>query len=181
MYWCVLCELYIYIYIGWRRSNGDAISKTKLFSQQVPSVVAALNRYVKFVIYKCRRIFDFILRVASVILDHMRKPKIMEVSGKSAWSGFGLGLVSDQVPLRSQVLLSRNFLVPLVFLLIFQLMSWCSCFMIMIFPWLLKSWSCLLKCLQGGIALVCLASFLWLLCLMLNGVSDFPTDWMLQI
>ena len=56
-----------------------------------------------------------------------------------------------------------------------------SCSMIMIFPWLLKSWSCLLKCLQAGIALGFLTSFLWLLSLMLNGVSDLPTYWMLQI
>ena len=56
-----------------------------------------------------------------------------------------------------------------------------SCSMIMIFPWLLKSWSCLLKCLQAGIALRFLTSFLWLLSLMLNGVSDLPTYWMLQI
>ena len=28
-----------------------------------------------------------------------------------------------------------------------------SCSMIMMFPWLLKLWSCLLKCLQAGIAL----------------------------
>ena len=56
-----------------------------------------------------------------------------------------------------------------------------SCSMIMIFPWLLKSWSCLLKCLQAGITLGFLASFLWLLSLMLNGVSDWPTYWMLQM
>ena len=53
--------------------------------------------------------------------------------------------------------------------------------MILIFPWLLNSWTCLLKCLQGGIALRFLTSFLWSLRLMLNGVSDFPTYWMLQI
>ena len=56
-----------------------------------------------------------------------------------------------------------------------------SCSMIMIFPWLLKSWSCLLKCLQAGIALGFLTSFLWLLSLMLNGVSDWPMYWMLQM
>ena len=56
-----------------------------------------------------------------------------------------------------------------------------SCSMIMIFPWLLKSWSCLLKSLQAGIALGFLTSFLWLLSLMLNGVSDLPTYWMSQI
>ena len=56
-----------------------------------------------------------------------------------------------------------------------------SCSIIMIFPWLLKSWLCLLRCWQGGIALEFLTSFLWLLSLMLNGVSDLPTYWMLQI
>ena len=55
-----------------------------------------------------------------------------------------------------------------------------SCSM-MIFPWLLKSWSCLLKCLQAGIALGFSTFFLWLLSLMLNGVSDLPMYWMLQI
>ena len=40
-----------------------------------------------------------------------------------------------------------------------------SCSMIMIFRWLLKSWSCLLKCLQAGIAFGFLTSFLWLLSL----------------
>ena len=35
--------------------------------------------------------------------------------------------------------------------------------------------SCLLKCLQAGIALGFLTSFLWLLSLMLNGVSDLAT------
>ena len=43
-----------------------------------------------------------------------------------------------------------------------------SCSMVMIFLWFLKSWSCLLKCLQAGIALGFLTSFLWLLSLMLN-------------
>ena len=57
-----------------------------------------------------------------------------------------------------------------------------SCYsMIRIFPWLLRSWSHLLKCLQAEIALGFLTSFLWLLSLMLNGVSDLPTYWMLQI
>ena len=55
------------------------------------------------------------------------------------------------------------------------------CSMIMIFPCLLKSWSYLLKCLQAGTALGFLTSFLLLLSLMLNGVSDMPTYWMLQI
>ena len=50
-----------------------------------------------------------------------------------------------------------------------------SCSMIMIYPWLLKSWLCLLKCLQTDIALGFLTSFQWLLSLMLNGVSDLPT------
>ena len=56
-----------------------------------------------------------------------------------------------------------------------------SCSMIMIFPWLLKPWSCLLKCLQVGIALGFLIFFLWLLSLMLNGIFDLPTYWMLQM
>ena len=49
-----------------------------------------------------------------------------------------------------------------------------SCSMIMNFLWFLKLWSCLLKCLPAGIGLGFLTSFLWLLTLILNGVSDLP-------
>ena len=70
--------------------------------------------------------------------------------------------------------LSFNVLVDVVWMLL-------SSSVIMIFPWLLKSWSCLLKCLQAVIALGFLTSFLWLLSLMLNGVSDLLTYWMLQM
>ena len=55
-----------------------------------------------------------------------------------------------------------------------------GCSMTMIFPWLLKSWSCLLKCLEAGIALEFLTYFLWLLSLILNGVPDLQAYWMLQ-
>ena len=48
-----------------------------------------------------------------------------------------------------------------------------SCSMITTFPWMLKAWSCLLKCLQAGIALGFLTSFLRLLSLMWNGVLVF--------
>ena len=57
--------------------------KTNYFFELV-LVVAVLKGYVEFVIYKCRRIFDVVLRLTSVILDHMQKPKIMEVNRKSA-------------------------------------------------------------------------------------------------
>ena len=120
----------IYIYIGWTRWNGDTTSKNKLFSQLV-SAVAVLKGYVEFVIYKCWRIFDVILRLKSVTLDHMQKRKIMEASGKFALNGFNLGLGSDQVALRSQVSLSRNFIAVLVFLLMSQLMS-CECFLVVL-------------------------------------------------
>ena len=49
------------------------------------------------------------------------------------------------------------------------------------FLWLLKSWSCLYKCLQGGIALEFLISFMWLLSPMLTCVSDLPIFWIFQI
>ena len=83
-----LLKLYIYIYI--------------IFSQLV-SAVAVLKRYVEFVIYKCWRIFDVILRLTSVILDQMQKRKIMEVNRKSRKNRFNLDLGSDQVALKSQV------------------------------------------------------------------------------
>ena len=56
-----------------------------------------------------------------------------------------------------------------------------SCSMVIIFLWFLQSWSGLLKCFQADIALGFLASFLWLLSLMLNDVSDLPMNWILQI
>ena len=116
--------------IGWTRWNRDTTSKNKLFSQLV-SAVAVLKGYVEFVIYKCWRILDVILRLTSVILDHMQKRKTMEVNRKSAWNGFSLGLGSDQVALKSQVLLSRNFAATLVFLLMSQLML-CEWFLIVL-------------------------------------------------
>ena len=161
---------------------GIPLVKTNYFSQLV-STVAVLKGYVKFVIYKCWRIFDVILWLTSVILDHMQNQKLMEVNRKSAWNWFNLGLGSGQVALKSQVSLSRNFLTVLVSFSVSvdDMRMFFSCSMIVIFSWLLKSWSCLLKCLQAGIALEFLTSFLWLLSLMLNGVSDIPTYWMLQM
>ena len=67
--------IYIYIYICIyieRDEMWDNTSKNKVFSQLV-LVVAVLKGYVEFVIYKCRRIFDVILRLTSVILYHMLK------------------------------------------------------------------------------------------------------------
>ena len=101
---------------------GIPLVKKNYFSQLV-SAVAILKGYVEFVIYKCWRICDVILRLTSVILDHMQKRKITEVNGKSAWNGFNLGLGSDQVVLKSQLSLSRNFVAVLVFLFMSQLMS----------------------------------------------------------
>ena len=57
------------------------------------------------------------------------EPKIMELNEKSAWKGFNLGLDSDQVPPKSQVSLSRDFLAVLIFLLMPQLMS-CESFLV---------------------------------------------------
>ena len=74
-------------------------------------------------------------------------------------------------PSGAKVSLSRNS--PCFCLYTFVRM-FLSCSMIMTFPSLLKSWSCLLKCLQAGIALGILTSFLWLLSLMLKGVPDLP-------
>ena len=120
--------------LGWTRVERDRmgipIVKTNYFSQLVSGVIV-LKGYVEFVIYKCCRIFDVILRLTSVILDHIQKRKIMAVNGKSAWNGFNLGLGSDQVALKSQVLLSRNFLAILVFLLMSQLML-CECFLVVL-------------------------------------------------
>ena len=145
--------------------------------------MSILNGNVEFVIFKCWRIFDVILRRTSVILDHMQKRKIMEVNRKSTLNRFSLGLGWDQVALKSQVSFSRIFLAVLVFLKfsVVFLEIFLSCSMIMILPWLLKSWSCLLKCLEAGIASGVLTSFLLLLSLVLSGVSDLPTYWMLQI
>ena len=61
----------------------------------------------------------------------MQKRKITEVNGKSALNGFNLALVSDQVALKSQVSLSRNFLTVLVFPLMSQLMPY-ECFLVVL-------------------------------------------------
>ena len=71
-------RVYIYIYI--HVYNPD---KNNRFSRLV-SAVAVLKGCVEFVIYKCCRIFDVILRLTLVILDHMQKRKIMGVNKKSA-------------------------------------------------------------------------------------------------
>ena len=122
-------SIYLSIYLQVER-NGDNTSKNKLSSQLVSAVVG-LKGYAEFMIFKCWRLFDVILRLASAILDHMQKRKIMEVNGKSTWNGFNLGLGSDHVGLKFQVSLSRNFLAVLVFLLISQLMS-CECSLVVL-------------------------------------------------
>ena len=76
IYMIFIKSVYIYIHIY----NTD---KNNLFSQLV-SAVAVLKGYVEFVIYKCCRIFDVILRLTLVILDHMQKGKIMGLNKKSA-------------------------------------------------------------------------------------------------
>ena len=124
----IFAEKKMYFKLIWKRNTltkrfglKKYTSKNKLFSQLV-SAVAVLKGYVEFVIYKCWRLFDVILRLTSVILDHMQKRKIMEVNGKSAWNGFNLGLGSDHVALKSQVSLSRSFFAVLVFK---YWLSWC--------------------------------------------------------
>ena len=121
-------------------------SSNKLFSQLV-SDMAVLKGYIEFVIYKCWRIFDIILWLTSAIFDHMQKRKLMQVKGKSAWKGFNIGLDSDHVTLKSQVSLSKSFLSVLSLYFntsVAAVRIFLSCSM-MFFPWLLKSWSCLLK------------------------------------
>ena len=124
---------------------GQAVSSSEKENDQVKpagkdyiyiyvSAVAVLKGCVEFVIYKCWRIFDVILRLASVILGHMQKRKIMEVNGKSAWNGFNLGLGSNQVVLKCQVSLSRSFFGVLVFHLMSQLILH-ECFLVTLWYW----------------------------------------------
>ena len=127
------------------------------------------NNFPNWFICNYWRIYGAILRLTSVILNHIEKRKIIEMNGKSSWNGFNLGLRSDQVALKSQVSLSRSFLA--VFSFSFNVSAdivrmFLSYSMIIVFPWLLKSWSCLLKCLQVGIELRVLTAFLWLLSLL---------------
>ena len=100
------------------------IALVKRNYSQFVSAVAILKGYVKFVIYTNAEGY-----LTLVILDYMQKRQIMEVNGKSAWNGFNLGLGSDQVALKSQASLSRNFLAVSVVLLMSQLMS-CKCFLV---------------------------------------------------
>ena len=75
-----------------------------------------------------------ILRLTSVILDHMQKRRKMEVNRKSAWNGINLGLASDQGELKSQVSSSRNFLAVLVFNVSVDVVRmFLSCSVIMVF------------------------------------------------
>ena len=129
---------------------GITLVKTNYFPELVSSM-AVLKVYVELVIFKC---WTVIWRLTSIILYYMQKQKMMEVNGKSTWNGFNLGLGSDQVALKSQISLSRNFLIVLVIsfnVSVDAVRMFLSCSMIMIFLWLSKAWPCLLKCLQVGI------------------------------
>ena len=92
------------------------------------------------------------------------------------WSSPGSAKFSSFIIQRFYRCFSFSFNVSVDFVLMFLKFS-----IIMNFHWLLKSWSYLLKCLQAGIALGFLKSFLGLLSLMLNDVSELPTYGMLQL
>ena len=135
-------------------------------------------------IYKCWRIFGVILRLMSVIFRPYAETKnnggewkvCMKWIQFRSWFKLSVAKVSSFIIQKFSRYFSLSFNVSVDI----ARMS-LSYSIILIFPWLLNSWSRLLKCLQGGIALGFLTSLLWFLSLMLNGVSDFPTYWMLQI
>ena len=91
--------------------------------------------------WKCR-IWDLpvlkeiwhLLRLTSIILDHMQKWRIMVVNGKYAQHGFNLDLGSDHVALKSQVSLSRSSSC-LAYHLMSQLM-FCVCYLVTLWYWI---------------------------------------------
>ena len=93
-----------------------------------------------------------------------------------SWFSPGGTKFSSSIIQRISCCFSFSFKVSVDFVLMFLKFS-----IIMNFHWLLKSWSYLLKCLQAGIALGFLKSFLGLLSLMLNDVSELPTYGTLQL
>ena len=104
-----------------------------------------------------------------------RKVCIKSIQFRS-WFSPGGAKFSSSIIQRFSRCFSLSFNVSVDFVLMFLKFS-----IIMNFHWLLKSWSYLLKCLQAGIALGFLKSFLGLLSLMLNDVSELPTYGTLQL
>ena len=170
-------------YIGWTRWNGDTTSKNKLF---FPTSFS--RSHSQGICRICDlQVLKNIWRHFTTDVSYFRPYAETENNGGERkacmkWIQFRSCFRPSDAKVSSFIIqkfyrcfsLSFNVSVDVVRMFL-------SCSMIMIFPWLLKSWSCLLKCLQAGIALGFLTSFLWLLSLMLNGVSDLPTYWMLQI
>ena len=118
-------------------------------------------------IYEYRKIYDVTLQSTPLILDHIpkwKKWRWMESLHNMASIWFSVQIIRSKVSSFTiqkffcYFSLSFDFSVDVV-------VTFLSCS-----SSLLKSWSCLLKCLQDIMALGFFISFLWLLSLMLNGV-----------
>ena len=154
-----VCFNISHICIGWKRWNGDNTSKSGLFFQLV-SAVAVLKGHEDLWFTSIEDYLTLFYNWRQFLRSHPEtKNNGSEQTVCIIWLRLGLG--SDHVVWKSQVLWSRSFFTVLVFLLMSQLMlcMFLSCSMIMNFPWLLKPWSCFLKCLQAGIALGFLTPF----------------------
>ena len=183
MYIYIYIFIYIHIYIGWTRWNGDTTSKNKPFfatsfscgrSQGICQICDL--QVLKDIWCHFMTDFSYFRPYAGTKSNGGEQKICMKLIQFRSWFRPSGAKVSSFIIQKFSHCFSLSFNVSVDVMWMFF-----SCSMIIIFSWLLKSWSCLLKCLQAGIALEFLTSFLWLLSLMLNGVSDLPTYWMLQI
>ena len=171
-----------YIYIGWTRWNGDNTSKKTIF---LTSFGHGRSQRMWWICHLqvLNDIWSYFNTDVSYISPYAetkynggeRKVCMKWIQFRSWFRPSGVKASSFIIQkFYGSFSLSFNVSVDAVWMFL-------SCSIVMIFLGFLKPRPCLLKCLQAGIALGFLTSFLWLLSLMLNGISDFPTNWMLQI
>ena len=170
-------------YIGWTRWNGDTTSKNKLFFRtsfgcgRSQGICRISDLQVQKDIWRCFTTdISYFGPYAETKNNGGEQKVCMKWIQFRSWFRPSGAKVSSFIIQKFYCCFSLSFNVSVDAVQIFL-----SCSVIIIFLWLLKSWSCLLKCLQAGIALGFLTSFLWLLSVMLNGVSGLSMYWMLQI
>ena len=165
---------HIFIYIGWTRWNVDTTCKNKLFfptsfgrshSQGLCRICDL--QVLKDILHHFTIDVSYFGPYAEMKNNGSERKVCMKWIQFRSWFRPSGAKVSSFIIQKFSCCFNLSFNVSVDVVRMFL-----TCSMIMIFPWLLKSRSCLLKCLKTGIALRFLKSFLWLLSLMLNGVSD---------
>ena len=174
-----VCFNISHICIGWKRWNGDNNSKSGLFFQLV-SAVAVLKGHEDLWFTSIEDYLTLFYNWRQFLRPHPEtKNNGSEQTVCIIWLRLGLG--SDHVVWKSQVLWSR-FLTVLVFLLMSQLML---CMFLSYsydneFSMIFKT---MIVLFEMSASWYCIRIFdtLLLLTLLLNAVSDLPTNWILQI